>query len=138
VPAVESERSLAAVLAEVKEELKDFVQTRVAMLRFELREKAHAWKLALPLAACALALLITSWCVFTAALIAIVASAFYPNRFAYFFGLLIVGGAYALGGTMFAAQAYRSLRRQGMVPERTVRILKEDAEWLRREARRAA
>jgi len=135
MPALGSERPLAAVIAEVKEEARDFVQTRVHMLRFELRDKVRTWKIALPMAGCGLTLLVTAWLVFTAALIAILAAAFYPSRFAYFFALLIVGGAYGLGGGMCAAQAFRSVKSQRVLPERTVKVLKDDAEWLRSEAR---
>ena len=57
MPAADTERSLGTLAAEVKEEIKDFVRTRVQMLRFELRDKARVWKIALPMALCGLALL---------------------------------------------------------------------------------
>ena len=49
-------RSLAAIIAELKDEIKDFVQTRVEMFRSELRETLDAWKTAVPLAAIAVLL----------------------------------------------------------------------------------
>jgi VIT1/CCC1 family predicted Fe2+/Mn2+ transporter len=135
MPAVENERALAAVLADVKSEIKDFLQTRMAMLRFELRGKARAWKLAGPMAVCGLALLATAWLVFTGALIAILATAFYPSRFAYVIALVLVGAVYGLGGAMCAALAVRTAKLAGVVPERTLKVLKEDARWLHSEAR---
>ena len=48
---VENGGTLAAIAAEMKEELKEFVQTRIEMLKQELREKAARLKIAAPLAA---------------------------------------------------------------------------------------
>jgi hypothetical protein len=135
MPVADNGRSLASVVAELKDELKDFGQTRVEMLRAELREKVRAWKLALPGVICGLVLLSTAWLVMTAALIAIIAAAFYPSRFAYFFAFVIVGVVYALAGAICAAFAIRSMKEQGITPGRTMKVLKEDAAWLRTEAR---
>jgi hypothetical protein len=138
MPAAENGRSLAQVIAELKDELKNFVQTRLEMLRAEWREKLQAWKLALPLMACGVALLATSWFLLTAAFIAIVAAAFYPSRFAYFFAFAIVGAIYSLVGAMATAFAIREMRVRGMIPQRTIQVLKDDATWLQTEARSQA
>jgi hypothetical protein len=135
MPSVENGRSLAEVVRELKEELRDFVQTRVDMLRFEVRDKARTWKTALPMIGVALVLLVTAWLVLTGALIALMASAFYPSRFAFFFAFLIVGGCYALFGSMCAAFAYRGIKTEGIAPQRTIKVLREDANWLQTEAR---
>jgi VIT1/CCC1 family predicted Fe2+/Mn2+ transporter len=131
----ENGRTLAGVVAELKDELKDFAQTRVDMLRSELRDKMKAWKMAVPLIAVALLLVLTAWLVLTGALIAVIAAAFYPSRFAYFFAFIIVGVVYALAGTIAGAFAWRELKEQGMVPHRTLQVLKDDRVWLQTEAR---
>jgi uncharacterized membrane protein YqjE len=131
----ENGRTLAGVISELKGELKEFVQTRIAMLQSELKDKVDSWKVALPMIAVALVLGITAWLVLTAALIAVIAVAFYPSPFAYFFALLIVGVAYALIGALCAAFGWHELKQQGIVPHRTIRVLKEDRAWLQTEAR---
>jgi VIT1/CCC1 family predicted Fe2+/Mn2+ transporter len=131
----ENGRTLAGVMAELKDELKDFLQTRYDMLRAELRDKASAWKVALPLIAIGIVLLATAWLVLTAALIAIIAMAFYPSPFAYFFAFVIVGVVDLLAGGMCVAFAVRGLKAQGIVPVRTMKVLKEDQVWLQTEAR---
>jgi hypothetical protein len=135
MPAADNGRSLASVVAELKNELKDFLQTRIEMLRSEWRDKLRVWKLALPLMAGGVVLLATSWLVLTAALTAIVATAFYPSRFAYFFALAIVGAAYLLAGVICAAFAVREMKERGIVPQHTIKVLKDDAAWLQTEAR---
>jgi hypothetical protein len=131
----ENGRTLAGVIAELKDELKEFLQTRLSMLRSELRDKAAVFKLALPLLAVALLLLGTAWLVLTAALISIIAGAFSPSPFAYFFAFIIVGVAYALAGAICGTFGYRELKENRLVPERTLRVLKQDQLWLQTEAR---
>jgi hypothetical protein len=131
----ENGRTLAGIMAELKDELKEFAQTRIDMLRSELREKVKAWKVVVPLIAVALVLLGTAWFVLTAALIAIIAAGFYPSRFAYFFAFIIVGVAYALAGVVCGSFALRDLKEKGVVPSRTIKVLKDDQVWLQTEAR---
>lgn len=132
---INGERSVAGVLSEIKDEVKEFAQTRIEMLKSEMKDKMSAWKTAIPLIAIGLVFAATAWFVFTAALISIIAAAFYPNRFAYFFSFVIVGIVYALVGVISATFALRELRTRGVMPERTIRVLKQDQVWLQTEAR---
>ncbi len=131
----ENGRTLAALFAETKDELKDFVQTRIEMLRAEMRDKISAWKMALPLIVIGLVFAVTGWFVLTACLIAAIAVAFYGSPWAYTFATLIVGVAYLLIATITATFAIRGLRESGVAPKRTMRVLKEDRAWLASEAR---
>lgn len=135
---VNNERSVAGVLAEIKDEVKEFAQTRIEMLKSEMKEKMSSWKTAVPMIAIGIVFAVTAWFILTAALISVLAQAFYPSRFAYFFSLLIVGIAYLLIGTVSATLAIREIRASGMKPERTIRVLKQDQVWLQTEARQQA
>ena len=135
MPVVENGRTLAGVLAELKDELREFALTRFDILRGELRGKVRVLKVSLPLIALGLALLATAWLVLTSALVTILAAAFYPSRFAYFLGLVVVGVVYSVVGGIFAFLGYRQIKEQSMTPERTLKTLKEDAAWLQDEAR---
>ncbi len=131
----ENGKTLAGLFAETKDELKDFVQTRMEMLKSEMKDKISAWKVALPLLVVALVFAVTGWLVLTACLIAVIAVAFYGSPWAYTFSTLIVGVGYVLIATITATFALRGLRETGMAPKRTMRILKEDRAWLASEAR---
>jgi cytochrome c biogenesis factor len=131
----ENGRTLAGVINEFKDEIKDFVQTRIYMLQSEFRDKFTAWKTALPLIVVALVLMGTAWLVLTAALTSILAVAFLPSPYAYFFAFLIVGVVYMFGGAVCAGFAIRELKEHGIMPQRTVKVLKEDKIWLQTEAR---
>ena len=53
-------KSVAALFAEMKQELQDFVQTRVTMFKVELQEKLRVMKAAAPLAVIGATLLLTA------------------------------------------------------------------------------
>lgn len=133
-----NERSVAGALVEIKDEIKEFVQTRLEMLKSEMKAKMSIWKMAVPLIAAGLVFAATAWFLLTAAFVSIIALAFYPNRFAYFLALLIVGLTYVLIGSLSAGYAIHELRQRGLKPERTLRILKEDQLWLHTETRQQA
>ena len=129
------ERSLGAIVAEIREELKSFVNTRVQMLKSEFHETLSAVRIGLPLGLLALALLGTGFLLFTAAVVALVASAFAGNPYAWFFALVIVAFLWTVMGTVAAFLAYNEFRSKGMFPKRTVEVLKADRIWLQSEAR---
>ncbi len=131
----ENGKTLAGLVAETKDEVKEFVQTRLEMLRAEMKDKIAAWKLALPAIVAALVLGTTGWLVLTACLISAIAVAFEGSPWAYTWALLIVGGAYVFLAAIMATFAVRGLRQTGVAPKRTLRILKEDRVWLSSEAR---
>lgn len=128
-------RSLAAVVAELKDELKDFLDTRLNMLLSELKEVTSAWKTALPMMVVGALLMATGFLLFTGFLVAIIATAFGDNQYAVAIALIIVTSAYCLFGGMALLFGWRSVKETGLRPNRTLRVLREDQLWLRNEAR---
>jgi hypothetical protein len=132
---VHTEKSLATLLAETKEELKDFVTTRVGIFKAELDEKVRAWKSVIPLLLGALALLWTGWLAITCALIAFLHALFMPSPYAWLWAALIVGGVYLVLAVALGWFAYSELTAAGFTPTRTLKVLKQDQVWLQNEAR---
>ncbi len=128
-------RSLAGVVAELKDELKEFMHTRMAMLSSELKDKLSAWKVAMPTIIMGLVLLGTCWLLLTGAVVAAIYVAFAGNPFAAAIALAIVGVAYLLGGGIAVTFALRELRESGVMPKRTMRVLKDDKVWITNEAK---
>ena len=126
-------RTLADVLSEIKDELKEFLQTRVQMLISELGESLKNSKSAAILGGAALFVLATAWLLLNLALVGLVAVAFWGSAYAWFFGFLIVGLFWAIVGGMLGLAAQRPLR--GLAPRKTIQVLKEDKIWLQQEAR---
>jgi hypothetical protein len=129
-----NERSLVEVLAEFRDELKDFVTTRIQMLTSEMREKVSRFKAAIPALIIAAFVGFTAWGLITWALIYLIAMGFgdQPWRMAAACG--IVGVIYALIAGVAASYGVRTIRSGGLVPERTIRVLKQDQIWLKTEA----
>ncbi len=128
-------RTLAGVVAEMKDELKEFINTRIAMLKSELKEKASAWKLALPSIIVGLVLMATAWLLLTAAIVAAIYVAFAGNPWAAAIAFAIVFVAYAVVGGIAVSFGIRDLKENGVIPKRTLRVLKDDQVWLANEAR---
>jgi uncharacterized membrane protein YqjE len=128
------EKSLGMVVAELKAELRDFVQTRVAMLREEMKTKAGVMKLVVPMAVVALIMAWVGFLCITGLFVVLSASAF--GGFAGFaWAFLIVGVVYFIIAGICASFAYSELSRKGLAPKHTIQVLKQDQIWLRNEAR---
>lgn len=127
-------KSLPEIVNELKVELKDFVGTRLAMLRSEMQEKWSSVKLSLPALLGGIVLLMTAWLLLTAVIVTAIANTF-ANPWAWVFAFLIVGGAYLLVGGMMVMGAVSKLKQTKLLPERTLRVLKQDEVWLQTEAK---
>lgn len=132
-----NEKSIGTVVSETKEELKDFIQTRIAILKAEITEKLNTWKYSVPMLAGAAVLLLAGWIVLTFTLVALLAALFQPSPYAWVFGSLIIGVAYLLLGVAVGWFAYSELKSVGVAPQRTMEVLKQDQVWIQNEARTA-
>lgn len=129
------ERTIAEILNDFKVEAKDFVNTRVQMLRTEMNEKVSAVKSSIPALGAAALFGVTAWFLITAALVALIAMAFPGRPYQYALSLLIVGVIYALIAAIAGMYGMKTLKSSGMSPERTLRVLQQDKSWLQTEAK---
>jgi uncharacterized membrane protein YqjE len=132
---VNGERSLASIIVEIREELKELVNTRLEMLRSELRETTAALKAGIPLLMIAAVFLGTGYLLLTAALVAVVWVAFSGNPYGWFYSFLIVGFVWFAIGGMAAFSAINRFREHGFFPKRTAEVLKADKVWIQNEIR---
>ena len=128
-------RSLAAIVTEMKEELKDLVQTRIEMFRAELQEKLKTLKIAAPLAGVGALLLGTAYLLFTMALVGLVVAFFRDNPYQWFFAFAAVAVLWTLLGGIAAYFAKREFELKGLMPRKTIEVLKEDKLWIQAEAK---
>jgi len=131
----EAINELKQELRQMKEELNEFLGTRVQMLRSEMGEKLRMIRLAAPTMAIGLVLLFTAWLVFTGFLVTIIAQPFMPSPWAYTISFVLVAVLYAIVGGAAAYLGWKQLRATGLKPERTIRVLEQDRIWLRTEAK---
>lgn len=127
-------KPLGVVLHEIKDDLKEFVQTRIEMLTGELRDKVNTWKLSLPMMLGALLLAWSAFLTLTFALVAALRPLF-GEQWGWALAALVVGVFYLMVAGVVAWLAYRELKYAGVAPERTLRVLKQDQVWFQNEAR---
>lgn len=133
----ETGKPFGEVAAELKEEFKQFVSTRVQMFQVEMRDKLAAVKSSIPLLIVAALFGVTAFGVFTFALIAGLMTLF-ESQYAWLFASLIVFGLYAAIGGVLGWMGYRELTAHNLAPTRTLNVLRQDQAFLANEARRAA
>jgi uncharacterized membrane protein YqjE len=129
------DRSIAEVLNDFKTEFKDFLNTRLQMLRAEMSEKAAAYKIAAPAIAIGGVFMVVGFLVLTGALVSGIAWGFSGQPWAYFVAFCIVTVLYLLVGGVALGYGVRSIKSAGIAPERTMKVLKDDQVWLKTEAR---
>jgi VIT1/CCC1 family predicted Fe2+/Mn2+ transporter len=128
-------KSPVEILTDLKMELLDFVNTRVAMLQSEMKEKIRTLKLATPALIVGLVLVTTAWFLLTGCLVAVVAMAFAPNPWAYPISFIIVGLTYLIFGGIAAIAAWKRMMGSGLAPWRTIHVLQQDKVWIAAEGK---
>jgi hypothetical protein len=134
---VHTEKPIATILSETKDELKQFVTTRVSILKAEMDEKIKRIKSVIPLAIVAALFLLSAWGVFTFALIALLHSLFLPSVYAWLWASLIVTAVYLMVGCIAGWFAYAEIKATNLTPTRTLKVLQQDQVWIQNEARTA-
>jgi hypothetical protein len=129
------EKPIGVVLTEIKNELTEFLETRFQLLRSEIHEIFRTWKYCVPLFLIAGVLLLASWIVITFAIVALVRGWLVPSPFAWTWAGLIVGAIYIVIAGVMGWFAYGEMREVGIMPKRTLKVLKQDQNWVESEAR---
>jgi uncharacterized membrane protein YqjE len=130
-----AEKPIGHFLREVKEEAKEFIATRVHMARAELAEKVATLKVVAPLAIAGAVLGATAFLLLSLALVAAIAWMLGNASYVWTAAFSIVGALYGLVGAVCLASAASVLRTQSLMPERTLRVLKQDQIWIQTETR---
>jgi hypothetical protein len=131
------EKSLAATLVDIKEELKTFVQTRAEMFKAETAEKINIWKRSLGMLALAALFLLSFWSTLVFSLVALLHSLLISSSYEWFWGGLIVSGVFLLLAGLTGQAGYKQLKSCRPTPSRTLHILGQDRAWIKDESRTA-
>ena len=132
---INHERNISEVLTDIKTELKDFVQTRIAMFKAELQEKVKTIKTVAPLAGVAVVLLGTAYLLLTLSLVGLAAAFLPDNQYRWCLAFLAVAILWAIIGGIAAYFAKREFEIKGLLPKRTIEVLKDDKVWVQAEVK---
>ncbi len=128
-------KNLTRLLTEMKEEVVEFVTTRFVIFKTEMQEKVRTLKTAAPLSIAAAVLLLTAYLLFTLAIVGLLVAAFASSPYRWFFAFLAVAVAWTILGGIAAYLAKRELEIKGLMPKRTIEILKGDKLWMQAEVK---
>jgi uncharacterized membrane protein YqjE len=134
-PGIE-DKSMGEVIDDLKIELKEFVVTRIDMFKAEVNEKLARIKSSVPMLAAAAVFGIGAFFALTFGLVAVVA-ALVPNDWRWAIGAGAVFLLYLIIGGIVGWMGYREITTEGLAPQRTLRVLKQDQAWIQNEARSA-
>ena len=129
------ERPLGEVLNDLKTELKDFISTRIQMLKSEMDEKVGTLKASAPAIVIGAVLAVTAWVLFSLALAFLISMAFQGQPYQYALSFGIVAVIYGIAGAVAIGYGYSNIKSRSMAPERTLRVLKQDQIWIKTEAK---
>jgi uncharacterized membrane protein YqjE len=135
-----NEKSIPEVLRDVKYELSEFIRTRYELLVAELREKSAEWKRSLPLLAAAIVFGMGTFATLTFTLVSLICAGIrYVSTgtaatFAWPIAALIVCVLYGCVAAALATTALNALKKHSLAPERTLRVLRQDQQWIKNEA----
>jgi len=128
-------RSIAAILAEIRDELIEFVATRVALFKTELEEKIGSLMRAAPVAVMALLFLATAYVLFTLAAVGVVLALLPANPWRWCLAFLAVAILWSIVGALAGYEAMKRMALKELVPRRTLNVLKGDGVWIRSEVK---
>jgi uncharacterized membrane protein YqjE len=120
--------SFSSSVTELKNELLEFVRTRLRLFISELRQKLGDSKKGVIFIATALIFGGIGFLLLTLAAVGLVAVAFWGSPFAFFWGFLIIGVCYILLAAIAAIAGYYMFR--GLLPNKTIKVLHDDKAWL--------
>lgn len=126
---------MGELLRTAREEATEFVSTRIRLASAELSEKKATLKVVAPMTVIGALLAVTAWPLLSAAAAAALASRMGNSREAWAAGLAVVGVLEFLVGAGCLLYVASVLRANSLVPERTLRVLKQDRSWIQNEAR---
>ena len=131
-------RPLGDILLEIKDELLEFVETRIRLLHSEFEETLQSARTSLPLVAAAIILLGTAYLLLVAALVGLVSLAFVDSPSRWPLSFLIVGSLWLIAGLVTAVLARNSFRERVSFPRKTIEVLKADGLWIHDEGKHVA
>jgi hypothetical protein len=125
-------RSLAAIVADLKNDVAQFFQTRYQILVAEMKQKIQTWKFSVPWLLVAALLAFGAFLLLTGAIVVLISLAVGVG-----WSLFLVGAAYLIVAAIVVAVVYGKLKRTRLAPERTLQVLQQDKAWLQQEAKSA-
>jgi uncharacterized membrane protein YqjE len=128
---------LPALFAKMADELTQLFDTKLALLRVEVKEEVSAYMRGSIMILVGGVIVVVGFALFNVAIAFLVSTLFetsnmsQPVRFA--LGFIVTALIYLIGGGVIIVVTKNRLAKLGIVPQRTVAELERDKEWLQNE-----
>lgn len=136
VPHVDNE-NLPALLSRLGDDVMELVDTKISLLKVEVREEANTFIHGGVVMAIGGVIATVGFVLLNVAAALAVSTLFANTNFSpaaqYALGFVITGAIYLVLGSIIAVAMKSRLARQSVVPPRTVAELRKDTQWLKKE-----
>lgn len=131
--------SLAALFAKMADEVTQLFDTKLALLRVEIKEEVSAYTSGAITILIGGVVVVVGFALLNVAIAFLVSTIFAGSNFSqpvrYALGFIITSLIYLIGGGLVIVITKNRLARLGIVPKRTVAELERDKEWLENEVK---
>ena len=128
-------RALSKVANELGLQLKEMLGTRIHLIQSELHESVGTAKVGALLSFGALALAAVAYLLVMLSVVGVVAGLLTGHPYQWPLAFSIVGGFWFITGGVAAYFSWRELKVHGLIPSRTVEVLRGDKVWIQNEAK---
>lgn len=131
------DESLPALVGRLGEDITTFIDTKVSLLKIEIKEDVNAYISSAAGAVVGGVILLVGFALLNVAIAFLISSLFQGTHFSqpvkYALGFIITASVYLIIGAIILLKMRNRLAKQGLVPERTVKELEKDKQWLKEE-----
>jgi uncharacterized membrane protein YqjE len=129
--------SLTQLLGRLGEDVMQLVDSKITLLKVELKEEAHEYAISVGTIAVGAMVALVGFALLNVAVAFGVSTLFSQSGFSpaaqFALGFVITGAFYILVGGIMVLAMKSHLNRVGLVPDRSVQELRKDKQWLKNE-----
>jgi uncharacterized membrane protein YqjE len=131
------DESLPTLVGRLGEDITTFIDTKLSLLKVEIKEDVNAYVSSVVGAAIGAVIVLVGFALLNVAIAFLISSLFQDMQFSqpvkYALGFIITAAVYLIIGAIVLLKMKGRMAKQGLVPERTVKELEKDKQWLKEE-----
>lgn len=133
----DADESLPALVGRLGEGITTFIDTKLSLLKVEIKEDVNAYVSSVVGAVIGAVIFLVGFALLNVALAFLISTLFQGTQLSppvkYALGFTITAAVYLIVGATVLLKMKGRMAKQGLVPERTVKELEKDKQWLKEE-----
>jgi len=131
------DENLPTLVGRLGEDITTFIDTKLSLLKVEIKEDVNAYVSSVVGAVIGGVIILVGFALLNVAVSFLISSLFQDMQFGqpvkYALGFIITAAVYLIIGAVVLLKMKGRMAKQGLVPERTVKELEKDKQWLKEE-----